>query len=84
MWMNTSCADWAVEAEVRDRISSAMHEAEQGRLARTAQSAGRRNGFGSRLSAIRAGLSLVACRATASFQGLWPWVDGVSTPQHSC
>lgn len=65
MWMNSRFAQWEVEGEVRQRVSGALHEWEQERLARAARSTGVEHNHGNVLSSIYGRLGRLVGRAVA-------------------
>lgn len=75
MWMNSRFAQWEVEGEVRQRVSTALHEWEHDRLARTAQRAEAVHPASSVLNAVHAGLEWLTGRAAVGFQEVRSWVE---------
>jgi hypothetical protein len=56
MWMDSSFASWEVEGQVRERVSNALRNAEQGRLLRPARDAKTGRVVGDWLNQIKAAL----------------------------
>jgi hypothetical protein len=80
MWMKSRFAQWEVEGQVRERVTCALHEAEQGRLVRTAQGAGTWYTPGQVLGTLGSGLSLLLGWAEARLRAVRSWVETPSRP----
>jgi hypothetical protein len=80
-WMDSSFARWEVEGEAQQRISGALREAQQRRLARLARGAGPRPRQGSGLTSAHTGLQRLAGRAQAGFTAMRSLLERTPKPQ---
>jgi hypothetical protein len=81
MWMNSRFAQWEVEGQVRERVSSALRETEQSRMLRAAQNAGAGSTHRSLFEPATARLNQLAAFAKAGWRR---WHAGGPGPQEEC